>query len=77
MNLLGRQEVVIKPLEDYLQEHSGFCGATILGDGGYFVDSQCGRTGGLWPSNGRPKKSWPSLYFDRSMRRGLIRFMFH
>jgi two-component system chemotaxis sensor kinase CheA len=32
--LLGRQEVVIKPLEDYLQEHSGFCGATILGDGG-------------------------------------------
>jgi two-component system chemotaxis sensor kinase CheA len=32
--LLGRQEVVIKPLEDYLQEGSGFSGATILGDGG-------------------------------------------
>lgn len=32
--LLGRQEVVIKPLEDYLQEKSGFSGATILGDGG-------------------------------------------
>jgi two-component system chemotaxis sensor kinase CheA len=32
--LLGRQEVVIKPLEDYLQENSGFSGATILGDGG-------------------------------------------
>ena len=32
--LLGRQEVVIKPLEDYLQEDSGFSGATILGDGG-------------------------------------------
>ncbi|BBO79876.1 hypothetical protein DSCO28_04420 [Desulfosarcina ovata subsp. sediminis] len=31
--LLGRQEVVIKPLEDYLQESSGFSGATILGDG--------------------------------------------
>ncbi len=31
--LLGRQEVVIKPLEDYLQEKSGFSGATILGDG--------------------------------------------
>jgi two-component system chemotaxis sensor kinase CheA len=31
--LLGRQEVVIKPLEDYLQEDSGFSGATILGDG--------------------------------------------
>ena len=31
--LLGRQEVVIKPLEDYLQENSGFSGATILGDG--------------------------------------------
>ncbi|HSO21020.1 MAG TPA: chemotaxis protein CheA, partial [Desulfosarcina sp.] len=30
---LGRQEVVIKPLEDYLQEDSGFSGATILGDG--------------------------------------------
>lgn len=33
-SLLGRQEVVIKPLEDYLQENSGFSGATILGDGG-------------------------------------------
>jgi two-component system, chemotaxis family, sensor kinase CheA len=31
--LEGRQEVVIKPLEDYLQEQSGFSGATILGDG--------------------------------------------
>ncbi len=31
--LRGRQEVVIKPLEDYLQEKSGFSGATILGDG--------------------------------------------
>ena len=31
--LLGRQDVVIKPLEDYLQENSGFSGATILGDG--------------------------------------------
>ena len=32
--LKGREEVVIKPLEDYLQERSGFSGATILGDGG-------------------------------------------
>ena len=31
--LRGREEVVIKPLEDYLQENSGFSGATILGDG--------------------------------------------
>jgi two-component system chemotaxis sensor kinase CheA len=31
--LKGRQEVVIKPLEDYLQEKSGFSGATVLGDG--------------------------------------------
>ncbi len=31
--LLGQQEVVIKPLMDYLQEDSGFSGATILGDG--------------------------------------------
>jgi two-component system chemotaxis sensor kinase CheA len=31
--LRGRQEVVIKPLEDYLQEKSGFSGATVLGDG--------------------------------------------
>ena len=31
--LKGREEVVIKPLEDYLQENSGFSGATILGDG--------------------------------------------
>jgi two-component system chemotaxis sensor kinase CheA len=33
-SLLGRQEVVIKPMDDYLQENSGFSGATILGDGG-------------------------------------------
>ncbi|MBL0714136.1 MAG: chemotaxis protein CheA [Desulfosarcina sp.] len=32
-DLLGQEEVVIKPLEDYLQEKSGFSGATILGDG--------------------------------------------
>ena len=31
--LRGQEEVVIKPLEDYLQEKSGFSGATILGDG--------------------------------------------
>ncbi|MGD9008742.1 MAG: chemotaxis protein CheA, partial [Desulfobacteraceae bacterium] len=31
--LKAREEVVIKPLEDYLQEKSGFSGATILGDG--------------------------------------------
>jgi two-component system, chemotaxis family, sensor kinase CheA len=31
--LKGREEVVIKPLEDYLQEKSGFSGATLLGDG--------------------------------------------
>ncbi len=31
--LWGREEVVIKPLEDYLQEKSGFSGATVLGDG--------------------------------------------
>ncbi|NNK02340.1 MAG: chemotaxis protein CheA [Desulfatitalea sp.] len=31
--LQGKEDVVIKPLEDYLQEKSGFCGATILGDG--------------------------------------------
>jgi two-component system chemotaxis sensor kinase CheA len=32
-SLLGRQETVVKPIEDYLQENSGFSGATILGDG--------------------------------------------
>lgn len=31
--LLGQEEVVIKPLVDYLQERSGFSGATIIGDG--------------------------------------------
>ncbi len=31
--LLGQDEVVIKPLVDYLQEGSGFSGATIIGDG--------------------------------------------
>ena len=32
-DLLGQEEVVIKPLADYIQEKSGFSGATILGDG--------------------------------------------
>lgn len=31
--LKGQEEVVIKPLVDYLQEKSGFSGATIIGDG--------------------------------------------
>jgi two-component system chemotaxis sensor kinase CheA len=31
--LRTQQEVVIKPIEDYLQEKSGFSGATLLGDG--------------------------------------------
>lgn len=31
--MLGQEEVVIKPLEDYVQERSGFSGATIIGDG--------------------------------------------
>lgn len=31
--LLGQEEVVIKPLIDYLRDKSGFSGATIVGDG--------------------------------------------
>jgi two-component system chemotaxis sensor kinase CheA len=31
--LMGQEEVVIKPLVDYLREKSGFSGATIIGDG--------------------------------------------
>lgn len=31
--LLGQEEVVIKPLADYLRVESGFSGATIIGDG--------------------------------------------
>ncbi|NOQ63242.1 MAG: hypothetical protein GQ582_01865 [Methyloprofundus sp.] len=31
--LLGQEEVVIKPLADYLQDNSGFSGATIIGGG--------------------------------------------
>jgi len=31
--LMGQEEVVIKPLADYLREDSGFSGATIRGDG--------------------------------------------
>ncbi len=31
--LIGQEDVVIKPLVDYLQERSGFSGATIIGDG--------------------------------------------
>ncbi len=32
-SLIGQEEAVIKPLADFLQERSGFSGATILGDG--------------------------------------------
>ena len=32
--LRGQEEVVIKPLPDYLRDNRGFSGATILGDGG-------------------------------------------
>lgn len=32
-SLIGQEEAVIKPLVDFLQERSGFSGATILGDG--------------------------------------------
>jgi two-component system chemotaxis sensor kinase CheA len=31
--LMGQDEVVIKPIADYLREESGFSGATIIGDG--------------------------------------------
>jgi two-component system chemotaxis sensor kinase CheA len=31
--LIGQEEVVIKPMADYLREESGFSGATIIGDG--------------------------------------------
>jgi len=31
--MMGQDEVVIKPLVDYVQEKSGFSGATIVGDG--------------------------------------------
>ncbi len=31
--LIGQQEVVIKPLSEYLMDQPGFAGATILGDG--------------------------------------------
>ncbi len=31
--LIGQEEVVIKPLADYLQVGNGFSGATIIGDG--------------------------------------------
>ncbi len=31
--LLGQEEVVIKPLVDYLRDQTGFSGATIIGDG--------------------------------------------
>ena len=31
--LIGQDEVVIKPLAEYVQENSGFSGATIIGDG--------------------------------------------
>jgi two-component system chemotaxis sensor kinase CheA len=31
--LMGQEEIVIKPLADYLTDKPGFSGATVLGDG--------------------------------------------
>jgi two-component system chemotaxis sensor kinase CheA len=43
--LRGQEEVVIKPLPDYLRDNKGFSGATILGDGriSLILDIQIGR----------------------------------
>ena len=64
--LVGQEEVVIKPLVDYLQERSGFSGATILGDGrislildvyelvNLTIDRRSARLGAISRGAGRP-----------------------
>jgi two-component system chemotaxis sensor kinase CheA len=68
--LLGQEEVVIKPLADYLRSGSGFGGATILGDGGISLILDIPELVKIAGEDQAEKQVRRSLSFKRKRRRG-------
>ncbi|MCI5130399.1 MAG: chemotaxis protein CheA, partial [Candidatus Electrothrix sp. EH2] len=66
--LLGQEEVVIKPLADYLRLESGFGGATILGDGGISLILDIPELVKIAKENQTVKQEQRSLNFQRKKR---------
>ncbi|WP_417911978.1 chemotaxis protein CheW [Candidatus Electronema sp. TJ] len=68
--LLGQEEVVIKPLADYLRAGSGFGGATILGDGGISLILDIPELVKIAGDEQADKQARRTLSFKRKRRRG-------
>jgi two-component system chemotaxis sensor kinase CheA len=68
--LLGQEEVVIKPLADYLRAGSGFGGATILGDGGISLILDIPELVKIAGDEQADKQIQRTLSFKRKRRRG-------
>ncbi|WP_417911053.1 chemotaxis protein CheW [Candidatus Electronema sp. PJ] len=68
--LLGQEEVVIKPLADYLRAGSGFGGATILGDGGISLILDIPELVKIAGEDQAEKQARRTLSFKRKRRRG-------
>lgn len=68
--LLGQEEVVIKPLADYLRAGSGFGGATILGDGGISLILDISELVKIAGDEQADKQVRRALSFKRKRRRG-------
>jgi len=68
--LLGQEEVVIKPLADYLRSGSGFGGATILGDGGISLILDIPELVKIAGEDQAEKQVRRSQSFKRKRRRG-------
>ncbi|MGR0480711.1 MAG: chemotaxis protein CheW [Candidatus Electronema sp. V4] len=67
--LLGQEEVVIKPLAEYLRTGSGFGGATILGDGGISLILDIPELVKIAGEDQAEKQEQRSLSFKRKRRR--------
>lgn len=67
--LLGQEEVVIKPLAEYLRAGSGFGGATILGDGGISLILDIPELVKIAGEDQAEKQEQRSLSFKRKRRR--------
>lgn len=67
--LLGQEEVVIKPLADYLRMESGFGGATILGDGGISLILDIPELVKIAAENQISRQAQRTLSFKRKRRR--------
>ncbi|MCW5205755.1 chemotaxis protein CheW [Desulfobulbus sp. F5] len=68
--LLGQEEVVIKPLADYLRSGSGFGGATILGDGGISLILDIPELVKIAGEEQADKQAQRNMSFKRRRKRG-------